>query len=95
MKKSYQLSPSKHQIRYTDEFKRHVCNEYLTGQNSKNGLAKKYSIGGRSTRITVWLRELGYEDTPSIYEPTYIDTELKEMKTRIKILKNWRTKIKG
>ncbi len=77
MKKSIQLSSSKYQIRYTEEFKRHVCNEYIAGQGGKNELARKYGIGGSST-ITKWLRSFGYENTPPDCNSTFLEDDLKE-----------------
>ena len=78
MKKSVQLSSSKYQIRYTEEFKRHICNEYLTGQYSKSELARKHSIGGGGYRITLWLRSFKYGDVHPAYNSTYMDNDLKE-----------------
>lgn len=54
-------------MKYTETFKRHVCQEYLSGNISKTKLAQKHSIGGGASRITQWLIKFGYEDQSSAY----------------------------
>ncbi|WP_344779261.1 hypothetical protein, partial [Aquimarina mytili] len=49
----------KWQNRYSEEFKRFVCNEFLTGTSTRREIEHKYDIG--NSRITYWLRELGYD----------------------------------
>lgn len=78
MKKLERLSSSKYQIRYSEEFKKHVCNEYLSGQLNKNELARKHSIGGKGYRITLWLRKFGFEDSPVNNGSIYLDNDLKQ-----------------
>lgn len=58
-------SSSKWQSRYSEEFKRFVCNEFLTGTSTRREIEQKYNIG--NSRITYWLKEFGYDFTkPSI-----------------------------
>ena len=87
MKKSIKLSNSKYQIRYSEEFKRNVCNEYISGQGSKAELARKHSIGGGSYGITRWLRSFGYEDMPpsSVKEKTEeeLENKIKQLKRQL------------
>ena len=47
---------------YSEEFKRAVCAEYLTGDVSKVSLLKKYNIRYQST-IQQWLRQYYPEET--------------------------------
>ena len=56
---------SKWQSRYSEEFKRFVRNEFLTGTFTRREVEDKYHIG--HSRITYWLKELGYDySKPSI-----------------------------
>jgi len=65
MERYSKTSSSKWQSRYSEEFKRFVCNEFLTGTLTRRELERKYSIG--NSRITYWLKELGYDySKPSI-----------------------------
>jgi len=64
MKKLNDLSFDKHSTRYSEKFKHQVCQEYLTGEYTKNFLARKYRIGGK-TRILTWLRKYGYVEAKS------------------------------
>ena len=50
---------SKWQSKYSEEFKRFVCNDYLTGSLTKREVEVKYNIG--NSRLTYWLREKGYD----------------------------------
>ena len=65
MERYSKTSSSKWQSRYSEEFKRFVCNEFLTGTLTRRELERKYYIG--NSRITYWLKELGYDySKPSI-----------------------------
>ena len=50
---------SKWQSRYSEEFKRFVCNDYLTGSLTRREVEVKHCIG--NSRLTYWLRERGYD----------------------------------
>ncbi len=60
-------SSSKWQNRYSEEFKRFVCNEFLTGTATRRDIEQKYRIG--NSRITYWLREFGYNDSKPTFVP--------------------------
>jgi hypothetical protein len=51
--------PSKWQNQYTKEFKRHVCDDFLTGTLCRAEVERKYKLG--NSRLTTWLKEFGYE----------------------------------
>ena len=55
-KKKY---PSKWQNQYKEEFKRHVCDDFLTGTLCRAEIERKYKLG--NSRLTSWLKEFGYE----------------------------------
>ncbi len=44
--------------KYSEEFKRFICNEYLRGAGTKQQLEIKYGIG--NSRLTYWLRDKGH-----------------------------------
>ena len=50
---------SKWHHQYTEAFKRQVCQDYVTGELTRNGVERRYSLG--KGRLTAWLQELGYE----------------------------------
>ena len=58
---------SKWQFRYSEEFKRFICNEFLRGSSSRREVELKYNIG--NSRLTYWLREKGYNDLKSRIVP--------------------------
>jgi transposase-like protein len=60
MEMHYQLPVRRKRGRYTEDFKRQVCEEYVAGGISKDELARKYEIKGHCT-ILKWLRLFGYE----------------------------------
>lgn len=65
MERYSKTSSSKWQSRYSEEFKRFICNEFLTGTATRREIESKYCIG--NSRITYWLREFGYDySKPSI-----------------------------
>lgn len=51
---------SKWQSKYSEEFKRFVCNDFLTGHLTKREVEVKHNIG--NSRLTYWLRDIGYVD---------------------------------
>ena len=56
---------SKWQSKYSEEFKRFVCNDFLTGTLTRREVEDKYNIG--HSRISYWLKDLGYDySQPSI-----------------------------
>ena len=59
MERYSKTSSSKWQSRYSEEFKRFVCSEFLTGSSTRREIETKYHIG--NSRITYWLREMGYD----------------------------------
>ena len=60
MERYSRVSSSKWQSIYSEEFKRFVCNEYLTGSMTKSEVESKHKLG--NGRLTYWLRERGYDD---------------------------------
>ncbi|WP_375605467.1 hypothetical protein [Flavobacterium davisii] len=50
---------TKWQSRYSEEFKRFVCNDYLTGSMTKKEAELKHNLG--NGRLTYWLRERGFD----------------------------------
>lgn len=66
-KKNYQ---SKWQNQYTEEFKRHVCNDFLTGSECRRAVERKYKLG--NSRLDYWLKELGYEYSKPSVIPSYM-----------------------
>ena len=50
---------SKWQSKYSEEFKRFVCNDYLTGSMTKKEVELKHNLG--NGRLTYWLRERGFD----------------------------------
>lgn len=52
---------SKWQSQYSDEFKRYVCHEFLTGTLTRRAIEQKFKLG--NSRINFWLKELGYDYT--------------------------------
>ncbi|MFD2727497.1 hypothetical protein [Hyunsoonleella rubra] len=61
MKRYSRTSSSKFQNRYSEEFKRFLCNEFLTGTATRKSIEKKYNIG--NNQLTVWLKKNGYDYT--------------------------------
>lgn len=59
MERYKKLYPSKWQNQYTEEFKRKVCNDYLTGDLTRRQVEHKYELG--NYRLTYWLKEFGYQ----------------------------------
>ena len=57
------VSSSKWQSIYSEEFKRFVCNDYLTGSMTKSEVESKHNIS--NGRLTYWLREKGYVNLKS------------------------------
>ncbi|WP_426063172.1 hypothetical protein [Flavobacterium sp. DSP2-3-1] len=56
---------SKWQSKYSEEFKRFVYNEFLTGTSTRREIKHKYNIG--NSRLIYWLRDIGYDySTPNI-----------------------------
>lgn len=59
--------PSKWQNQYSDEFKHHVCNDFITGSLTRRQVEKKYNIG--NSRLTYWLKDLGCDYTQARLVP--------------------------
>jgi transposase-like protein len=59
MERYSRISSSKWQSIYSEEFKRFVCNDYLTGSLTRREVEVKHGIG--NSRLTYWLREMGYD----------------------------------
>ena len=66
MERHKKLYSSKWQNQYTEEFKRHVCNDFLTGDLTRRAVERKYKIG--NTRLNFWLKEFGYQ----IKNPSFV-----------------------
>lgn len=62
METLYKISGNKNHVMYTEEFKRMVCEEYVSSRLGKDELARKHDIKGHGS-ILRWLRALGYETT--------------------------------
>ncbi|AMO21211.1 hypothetical protein [Flavobacterium columnare] len=50
---------TKWQSKYSEEFKRFVCNDYLTGSMTLKEVELKHNLG--NGRLTYWLRERGFD----------------------------------
>ena len=59
MERYLKKHPSKCQNRYTEEFKRHVCEELIAGPLGPQALEQKHNLG-KST-VAFWLKQLRYE----------------------------------
>src|SRR5262245_2256949 len=59
MERHVKKYPSKWQNQYTEEFKRHVCEEFVNGSQYAKEVERKYRLG--NSRLVSWLRQLGYE----------------------------------
>lgn len=57
MERYKQVYSSKWQSQYTEEFKRHVVNEFLKGDLTRREVERKFQIG--NSRLTYWLRDFG------------------------------------
>jgi len=75
MERYSKTSTSKWQNRYTEEFKRFVCNEFLTSTSTRRDIEQKYKIG--NSRITYWLREFGYDYSKPTFGPIFNMSEQK------------------
>lgn len=65
MERYSKTSSSKWQSKYSEEFKRFVSNDFLTGTLTKREIENKYDIG--HSRLTYWLKEIGFDySKPSI-----------------------------
>ncbi len=73
MERHKKLYPSKWQNQYTEEFKRQVCNDFLTGDLSRRQVEIKYKLG--NSRLTYWLKEFGYDvkKTSFVVFPTMVN----------------------
>jgi len=56
-------SISKWQSVYSEEFKRFVCNDYLSGSMTKKQVELRHNLG--NGRLTYWLRERGFDNLKS------------------------------
>ena len=63
MKRYSRESVSKWQSIYSEEFKRFVCNDYLTGSMTKKQVELRHNLG--NGRLTYWLRERGFDNLKS------------------------------
>jgi transposase-like protein len=52
MERYSEVHPSKWQSKYSEEFKRFICNEYLNGSSTRREIVAKYKIG--NSRLTYW-----------------------------------------
>lgn len=59
MERYSRVCDSKWQSIYSEEFKRFVCNDYLTGSMTKKEVELKHNLG--NGRLTYWLRERGFD----------------------------------
>lgn len=63
MERYSRKSDSKWQSIYSEEFKRFVCNYYLSGSMTKKEVESKHNLG--NGRLTYWLREKGFDNLKS------------------------------
>lgn len=63
MERYSRICNSKWQSIYSEEFKRFVCDEYLSGSMTKREVESKYNLG--HGRIVSWLRDRGLADLTS------------------------------
>lgn len=63
MERYSRIRSSKWQSIYSEEFKRFVCNDYLSGSMNKKQVELKHNLG--NGRLTYWLRERGYDTIKS------------------------------
>lgn len=63
MERYSRVSSSKWQSIYSEEFKRFVCNDYLSSSMTRYEIELKHKIG--KGRLTYWLREKGFGDLKS------------------------------
>lgn len=70
MERYLKKHPSKWQNRYTEVFKRHVCEELLAGPLGTKALEQKYNLG-KST-VAWWLKQLGYDYKKPVRLPLVI-----------------------
>ena len=59
MERHVKKYPSKWQNQYTEEFKRHVCEEFVNGAQCAKEVERKYRLG--NSRLVSWMKQLGYE----------------------------------
>jgi hypothetical protein len=58
MERYSKTSSSKWQSQYSEEFKRHVCNEFITGTMTRRAIEHKFKLG--NSRLDCWLKAMGY-----------------------------------
>lgn len=63
MERYLRESISKWQSVYSEEFKRFVCNDYLSGSMTKKQVELRHNLG--NGRLTYWLRERGFDNLKS------------------------------
>ena len=69
MKRYVKTYKSKWQNQYTEEFKRSVCEEFLSSDMTLRAMEHKYGLG--NSRLNHWLKEYGYQiKKPYILETT-------------------------
>ncbi len=59
MKRYVKTYKTKWQNKYTEEFKRSVCEEFLSSDMTLRAMEQKHGLG--NTRLTYWLKEYGYK----------------------------------
>jgi hypothetical protein len=79
MEKYLTKHPSKWQNQYSPEFKRHVCNEFLTGTLTRKAVEQKFKLG--NSRLNFWLKELGYDCTKLRFIPLEIMAKSEQSKS--------------
>lgn len=58
MKRYDRERSEKWQNRYSEEFKRHVCNDLVTSGLTRREIERKYKLG--NCRVDAWMKQLGY-----------------------------------
>lgn len=68
MKRYVKTYKSKWQNQYTEEFKRSVCEEFLSGDLTIRAMEHKHGLG--NSRLNHWLKQYGYQ----IKKPYILET---------------------
>jgi transposase-like protein len=83
MERYSRKSDSKWQSIYSEEFKRFVCNYYLSGSMTKKEVELKHNLG--NGRLTYWLREKGFDNLKGVVKTLAEVEGLKMHKKSVKI----------
>lgn len=90
MERYSKIYKSKWQSQYSEEFKRKVCQEYISGTALRRSVEKKYNLG--NSRLTCWLKLFGMEVNRTNFLPSFMPVKnepdpKQEETTTIRLLK--------